>query len=175
MIDFDCEMLYSLTERENLTLKVESELFALYNFIKENFELKVTLDDPKFSAEFKIGLLNQLLPDYSEITRSLANQLIESGKASQLYKLSHAFSLLVAQKKQCLLGEMVCAHPATAAQLQAAETILTKKLGKKVRLKIRLDPDILGGLVIKILQGNIIDLSLANKLVQLRDQISAAV
>ena len=166
--DIDFKKLYELTEREGETLQVETEIFSFLHLLKYNFELKTTLEDVRISRKFKKRLLSKILKDFSKSTSSIIGLLIDERKLSELYNLSHGFSLLIAEKKKHLLGEFITAIKVPDKYKNKAEKILTDRYGRKILLKQKINPSILGGFVIKILNGKIIDASLKQKLESLK-------
>ncbi|MBU0686827.1 MAG: ATP synthase F1 subunit delta [Candidatus Margulisbacteria bacterium] len=168
----DYKTLYELTEREGETLRVESELFDVLNLLKTNFDLKTTLEDVRISRKFKKRLLAEILKNYSPAVLEIVNLLIEVRKLSELYNLSHHFSLFVAEKRNHMLGEFITAIRVPDKYKEKAARMLSEKYQKNVLLKNRVAPDILGGFIIKILNGKIIDASLRQKLNNLKKCMS---
>lgn len=170
--EIDFKKLYELTEREGETLRVETEIFSFLNLLKFNFELKTTLEDVRISRKFKKRLLNKILNGYSKTTIEIISLLIDKRKLSELYNLSHGFSLLIAEKKKHLLGEFITALKVPDKYKNKAEKILADRYGRTILLKSKINPSILGGFVIKILNGKIIDASLKQKLENLKKGMS---
>jgi F-type H+-transporting ATPase subunit delta len=97
---------------------------------------------------------------------------IENHQLPRLYAFFRSFCTLIENKKNLLLGEFVTALPVPAAYLKQAETILSDRSGKPVSLKSKVDPKILGGFVIKLLNHKMIDASLRQNLASLKNCMS---
>jgi ATP synthase F1 delta subunit len=89
-----------------------------------------------------------------------------------LYSISNNFSAWVAEQQQCLFGEFITAVAVSETYKNRAAQILAKKYQKKVLLKSKVSPHILGGFMIKIFNGRVIDASLRGQLQNLQKSIS---
>jgi F-type H+-transporting ATPase subunit delta len=61
-----------------------------------------------------------------------------------------AFQSIAAAQRGEVTAEVASAHPLTDEQLAALEQKLRAREGRTVKLKTRVDPDLLGGLVVTI-------------------------
>jgi F-type H+-transporting ATPase subunit delta len=73
------------------------------------------------------------------------------------------FASLVAQEKGEVEADVASARPLTDAQVEELKRVLKGKLGREPRLNAKVDPGLLGGLVVKI-GSRMIDSSLQTKL-----------
>lgn len=77
------------------------------------------------------------------------------------------FRVLVSAHKGEVAAEVTAAKPLSAAQLTALRASLAKVVGRDVRLTAKVDPAILGGLVVRV-GSRMVDSSLKTKLNNLR-------
>lgn len=78
------------------------------------------------------------------------------------------FRVLLSQHKGEVAGEVISAKPLAPAQVDALRQRLAKVAGRDVRLSTRVDPAILGGLVVR-LGSRMVDSSLRTKLFNLQN------
>ena len=78
-----------------------------------------------------------------------------------------SFRALLARERGEVSADVASAHPLTAEQLQQLSDTLRASIGKNVRIDTRVDPNLLGGLVVKI-GSRMIDSSLRTKLNNLK-------
>ena len=78
-----------------------------------------------------------------------------------------AFRALLARERGEVSAEVATAHALTPEQLQLLSDTLRASVGKDVQINTRVDPNLLGGLVVKI-GSRMIDSSLRTKLNNLK-------
>ena len=74
---------------------------------------------------------------------------------------------LLARERGEVSADVASAHPLTPAQMQVLSDTLRASIGKNVQINTRVDPNLLGGLVVKI-GSRMIDSSLRTKLNNLK-------
>ena len=84
-----------------------------------------------------------------------------------LGQIIEAFTRLLARRRGELSADVISARPLNDNQRQAIERTLTGTAGRNVKLNLKVDPRILGGLQVK-LGSRLVDASLATKLDRLR-------
>ncbi len=81
-----------------------------------------------------------------------------------------AFLALVAEKRGETTADVVSATPLSDAQQSALAQALSGAAGKTVHMKTSVDPELIGGIVVK-LGSKMIDASLRSKLSRLRQSM----
>jgi F-type H+-transporting ATPase subunit delta len=71
-------------------------------------------------------------------------------RLAKLPEVVRAFATIAAAARGEVAAEVTSAHPLSADQLKALEAKLKAREGKDVKLKTKVDPEILGGLVVRI-------------------------
>jgi len=107
------------------------------------------------------GLAPQLGLD--EITANFLGVLARNGRKSQLLNVIRAFRRLAAEHRGETTAEVVTARPLNDDQLAALKQQLRTRAGRDVTLDATVDPNILGGIVVK-LGSQQIDASIRTKL-----------
>jgi F-type H+-transporting ATPase subunit delta len=97
------------------------------------------------------------------ITGNFLQVLARNGRQSQLAQVIRLFRRLAADHRGETTAEVVSAHPLTDGQVSALKTQLKARVGRDVTIDARTDPEILGGLIVK-LGSEMIDASLKTKL-----------
>ena len=77
---------------------------------------------------------------------------------------------MVARYRGEVTAEVTSAHALSDAQVAALKSALKDKLGKDVTLQARVNPAILGGLIVKV-GSRMIDTSLRTRLMTVRTQL----
>lgn len=152
--------------------KLEEEFYFFTRLVATNFELKTSLEDIATHTDQKKKIVRDLVPrETTDLFFEIIDALIEAEKIGELYQFSSQLSVKIAVKQNITLGELLTAHPITRELLKQIEAKIGGLSGQPVRLKNFVDPDLLGGLVIKLKSGKIIDTSVKQKLEELKNYL----
>jgi F-type H+-transporting ATPase subunit delta len=81
--------------------------------------------------------------------------------------VAKAFHEMAARHRGEVTAEVTSAHPLSEAHVTALKAALRDKLGKNVTLQARVNPTLLGGLVVKV-GSRMIDTSLRTRLMNVK-------
>ncbi|CAN5591520.1 MAG: ATP synthase F1 subunit delta [Actinomycetota bacterium] len=167
------EALFNVVQAEGEIERVEDELYRFSKVIDGNHELKQALSDKAIDRGQRIKVLEDLLADkVSPHTLGLLTFIVGQGRARQMPQILQELSDLAAEARNAVVAEVRSATPLDARQRAALESALSKATGKKVAVKVMVDPSLIGGIVAKIGE-TIIDGSVKRRLEQLKDQVRA--
>ena len=102
------------------------------------------------------------------ITANFLGVLARIGRKNQLQNVIRAFRRLAAEHRGETTADVVTAHPLKDDQLTALKQQLRARAGREVAIETRIDPEILGGIVIKM-GSQMIDASIRTKLNRLAE------
>lgn len=166
------EALFSVVQAEGELDRVEDELYRFGKLLDSNHELKQALSDKGIDQIQRIKVLDELLSDkVSKHTLGLLTFIVAQGRARQLPTILSELSDLAAEARQSVLAEVRSAIPLDDKQREKLATALSKATGKKVQVKVLVDPSVVGGVVAKI-GDTVIDGSVRRRLEQLKEQVS---
>jgi F-type H+-transporting ATPase subunit delta len=97
------------------------------------------------------------------ITTNFLGVLARNGRKSQLQAVIRMFRRLAAEHRGETSAEVVSAHPLSDDQIAKLKAQLKARVGGDVAIEARIDPEILGGLIVKV-GSQMIDASLKTKL-----------
>ena len=97
------------------------------------------------------------------LTQNFLGVLAENRRLGQIGGVIRAFTLLVSNHKGETTAEVTTAHPLDAAQVKALAAQLKSRVGRDVAIELKVDPEILGGLKVKI-GSQMIDSSIRTRL-----------
>jgi F-type H+-transporting ATPase subunit delta len=153
--------------------KVREELGELAGLFFGDDKLRKVLISPFLSKNKKADLVRDIL-DRSAADRRTRNfilLLLEKGRFELLPEILDLLPLLWNEKTGVLTVEACSAVPLSGAQQERLRLTLESLEGRPVHLKFTLDPELVGGLVLR--QGHIIyDLTLRGGLTRLRDLLA---
>lgn len=166
------QSLYEVAKEDGKAQPILSELQVVREAFADNPDLMKVLNTPSIGLPEKKNILDQVFG--GRIDPFLLNFLMlitEKRRIGLLHDMADAY------KQQLYLEEGICEVRAiTAAPLSAelAEKLQNKMCavtGKKVVLETRVDPTILGGIVVKV-DNRQIDTSVKTKLSELAQQLT---
>ena len=166
-----CEGLYRIAEAEGALDQVSTQVYALRDLVQSNEELEAFLKEARIDTEGKREALLQLLS--SKVHPTVLNFLllmIDAGRGNLIPKLLQAFGEIQAHMQGALEGEVRTTIALSTEELDRLHTQLEKIFHKPVRVHQKIDPTILGGLVVRV-DKHVIDGSLRRRLDQLRSVI----
>ena len=167
------EALFNVVQAEGEIERVEDELYRFGKILDGNHELKQALSDKAIDRGQRTKVLEDLLADkVSPHTLGLLTFIVGQGRARQMPQILQQLSELAAEARNAVVAEVRSATPLDSRQRAALQEALSKATGKKVAVKVMVDPSLIGGIVAKMGE-TIIDGSVKRRLEQLKDQVRA--
>jgi F-type H+-transporting ATPase subunit delta len=157
--------LFDLASESGSVGDVEATLDRFAALIEESADLKRLLRSPVFSAEDQLRALTVLL-DRAEIGGLAANFIKVAAANRRLFAVPGvitAYKKLAARQRGEIAAEVVSAEPLGDKHVADLKATLKASLGKDVALAARVDPALIGGLIVRV-GSRMIDDSLRTKL-----------
>jgi F-type H+-transporting ATPase subunit delta len=150
---------------------VREQLGEVADAIDANQELQIFFFSPYFSTQEKHDGLRRTLTDADPLLTNFLELLIEKHRMPVIFRMRRRLDSLWERENRLLPVQVTSAIALEDDALaQIGETIGTQT-GRQVELTRTVDPDILGGIVVRV--GNaILDASIRNRLEQLRKQVA---
>jgi F-type H+-transporting ATPase subunit delta len=165
--------LYELAKEQGLTDQVAKDLENFAALIAESKDLKRLVSAPIYSAEEQLRALNDILAGagISGISANFVKLVALKRRLTYIGDMIAGFHKLDDQDKGRVRAEVTAAAPLKDAHIEALKTALVDFTGgKSVAVDLKIDPEIIGGLVVK-LGSRMIDGSLKTKLNSLRTRL----
>ncbi len=153
---------------------VERDLDQLSAAIAESADLALLLHDPQVSrpaAESAIKAVAQVLGCMG-LTINFLGVLAQNRRLASLPDMIRAFAAITADARGEVTADVTTAHPLTDDQMAALSARLAQREGRAIKLSTRVDPAILGGLVVQI-GSQMVDSSIRTRLNTLAQAIKA--
>jgi F-type H+-transporting ATPase subunit delta len=165
--------LYLLAEEQKATDKVAADLAAFSVLIAESQDLQRFIKSPVFSADEQLKALSAILLR-ADITGISANFLKLVANKRRLFALADMianYNKLHDFAKGLARAEVTVAEPLKDEHVAAVKAAIAELMGgKTVEVGIKIDPSILGGLIVR-LGSRMVDGSLKTKLNSLRTRM----
>jgi F-type H+-transporting ATPase subunit delta len=151
--------------------ELREQLAQFADALDEHRELAVFFFSPYFSTAEKQQALSTLLDGADEIFLNFLSLLIENHRMPVIFRIRHEYERLWDQENKTLPVEITSAIALDEATTESLGRTIGERAGRRVTLAARVDPNILGGIIIRV--GNsILDASIRNRLEQLRRHVA---
>jgi F-type H+-transporting ATPase subunit delta len=141
-------------ERDGTLDDVEDELFRFGRIVSSSGGLRAALGGKVAGPELrtaKAGLLHQLLGGRAEpVTERLVVRLVGQPRGRSLEGGLEALSGLAAERRNRSVAVVTSAVPLSDGQKQRLGAALTRLYGREVHLNLDVDPEVLGGISVRI-------------------------
>jgi F-type H+-transporting ATPase subunit delta len=148
---------------------VSADLASLRRATEASPDLRRLVRFPVFSAQDQAKALKAILDKMgaNPLTIKFVLLLAQKRRLRVLGQITGAYEHLVATSRGETEAEVTAARTLSDAEITELKSVLKSRLGKEPRLHTKVDPTLLGGLVVKI-GSRMIDSSLRTKLDGLR-------
>ena len=152
---------------------VHAELGQFATAVDEVSELRGLLSNPQIERDERSAALREILADADELLRNFVLLLSEKGRTGQLDEVYREFDALVAADAGRLTVELTTAHELSDDEAASIVKKIEQSSGRTVEATRTVDPDLIGGLVLKA--GSLeVDSSVRGRLDRLRRDLAHA-
>jgi F-type H+-transporting ATPase subunit delta len=169
-VDHYASALFEVAKGEGSLETVEDELFKVARTIEGSDELRNTLGDPTIPLERRIGIVQDVFRTAHPTTLALLSFVVSTGRTRDLPAIIDRLVEKAAEERKEAVAEVRTAVELDDDQRRRLATALGKATGKKVSLKVVVDPTVLGGVVAQI-GDTVIDGTVRSRLNQLRETL----
>ena len=161
--------LFDLAEADKQLDRVSGDLGQLGRMIEESSDLTRLIRSPAISRQDQGRAMAAVLEKakMSGLTRNFVGTVAKNRRLFALPAMIAAYQGLLARHRGESTAEVVSAQPLTKKQIERIGGSMKKAIGSKVAIDAKVDPGLLGGLVIKI-GSRMVDSSIRTKLTRLR-------
>jgi len=162
--------LFELADNAKSLDQVAQDLTSIRSMANESPELSRLLASPVVGRDAQSKALLAVLDaaGISGLTRSFVGTVAANGRARDLVAMASAFLAELASRRGESTATVTSAVPLSPQQLEQLSNALRSVLGgNKVAIDARVEPEILGGLVVKV-GSRLFDSSIRSKLQRLQ-------
>jgi F-type H+-transporting ATPase subunit delta len=158
-------------DRKTSLDRLGNELEAFGSLLERENALRAALEAPTIPAAKRVAILEGVFASAKAApeTLNLLRLLARNERIPLLPLVADSFRRLVLEHEGIQPGEVISAHPLSADQKKRLAGQLGQALGKTMELTYRTDPEIVGGVVVRV--GNrIFDASVTTQLRRFKEQ-----
>jgi F-type H+-transporting ATPase subunit delta len=163
--------LFEVAREQGKLDELREQLGQFADALDQNRELAVFFFSPYFSTQEKQEALGRALEGADPAFANFLTLLIENHRMPVIFRIRQRYEKLWEEENRTLPVEITSAIELDAATTESLGRTIGERAGRKVTLAARVDPDIIGGIVVRV--GNsILDASIRTRLEQLRRQVA---
>jgi F-type H+-transporting ATPase subunit delta len=158
------QALMSLAQSDNLTDRIGEDIRSLLGLIENSEDLRDFLMNPVVKEPVKKEVLRRIAGDTHPYLVSFLMLLVDKRRVIYLEKVCQQYLELLRKLKNAVLAEVSSATELNEGQLQSVvERVKALTGASEVELKTKIDPELIGGVVIKV-GSQVFDASLRGQL-----------
>ncbi len=160
--------------RDNDVLDVVHDQLGMWSdALAENKDLQTFFFSPRFTTTEKKDAIRRIIDGGDERFLNFLELLAERHRLPVTFRIRRSFDDLWREENKLLPVEVTSAVELDDALVSSIGERIEERTGRRVELTAQVDPDIIGGLVLRV--GNkVLDASVSGRLQRLRRQLTRA-
>ncbi len=165
--------LFEVAQEHDALDTVRDQLGQFVDALNEDRTLTVFFFSPYFSTEEKKDGLERGVHDAEPALMNFLQALVERHRMPAIFRIRTRLDEMWEEENRLLPVQVTSAIDLGSTTVKNIGERIGEQTGRKVEIESNVDPDILGGVVLRV--GNfILDASIKNRLNQLRKQVAQA-
>jgi ATP synthase F1 delta subunit len=153
--------------------EVREQLGQVADALEGDRDLQIFFFSPYLSSDEKKEGLRRAVTGADPLMENFLELLIENHRMPALLRIRREYERLWEKENQLLPVQITSAVALDEQVVRQIGDRIGEQTGRKVELSSQVDPDVLGGLVVRV--GNtVLDASIRHRLEQLRKQVARA-
>jgi F-type H+-transporting ATPase subunit delta len=165
--------LFEVAQDQGQLDQIHEELDQFADVLSEDRQLQLFFFSPYFSSDEKKDGVAKVIEGGNDYFVRFLELLAEKHRLPVLFRIRREFDSLWAKEQKLLEVSVTSAVELDEETVKGIGKKIEEQTGNKVELTSQVDPDLIGGLVIRV--GNmVLDASVRNRLERLRRQVASA-
>jgi F-type H+-transporting ATPase subunit delta len=165
--------LFEVAKEQDKLDVVREQLGQFADALDGDRELSIYFFSPYFSTTEKKDGLGKLLDGVDPVVENFLSLLIENHRMPAVFRVRREYDALWEEENRRLPVTITSAVALDEATVKSIGDAIGRQTGQQVELTANVDPDVLGGLIVRV--GNsILDASIRNRLENLRRSVARA-
>jgi F-type H+-transporting ATPase subunit delta len=163
--------LFEVAQEQGKLDLIREQLSQLADALAQDRQLSIFFFSPYFSTQEKDEALSRVLVDADAVLVNFLQLLIEKHRMPVLFRIRETYERMWEEENRMLPVEVTSAIELDGSTTDNLGRTIGERAGRRVTLSANVDPDILGGIVVRV--GNsILDASIRTRLEQLRRHVA---
>ena len=164
--------IFNLCDEQDQLKILQKEVELLSELLKKSSDFQSLITSPVYSREQQ-EMVVVSLAKYLKVganTKNLLRLLAKKGRLFILKDFIDEVLILLSNKRDEIGAEVVSAGTLTITQIAKLETSFSEILKKDVKIEVKIDKSLIGGMIVK-LGSKMIDTTIKSKLVKLQTKM----
>jgi F-type H+-transporting ATPase subunit delta len=167
------DALFEVAREHDKLDEIRDQLGEFADAVAESHDLQVFLFSPYFASQEKRDGIAKAVTGADEELKNFLELLAEKHRMPAIFRIRRRYDERWAEERKRLEVRLVSAVELDSKVVKSVGEEVERQTDRKIDLSSEVDPDILGGLVLKV--GNmVLDASIRNKLERLRREVARA-
>src|SRR3954447_6776854 len=163
--------LFEVAQERDVLDDVREQIGQFADALQDDRDLQIFFFSPYFSTEEKKDGLRKAVDGADEAVENFLELLVEKHRMPAIFRIRRELDRLWEDANQLLPVTITSAIELDSSTVDGIAKAIGDQTGRRVELTTSVDPDVLGGIVLRV--GNsILDASIRNRLEQLRRQVA---
>jgi ATP synthase F1 delta subunit len=163
--------LFEVAREQDRLDSIREQLGQFADALDQSRDLAIFFFSPYFSTQEKKDGLARAVDGADEALTNFLELLIEKHRMPAIFRIRRQYDELWEEENRLLPVQVTSAVELDESTVKGIGERIGERTGRRVELTTRVEPDILGGIVLQV--GNsILDASIRNRLEQLRKQVA---
>lgn len=158
---------------EGASDRLSDELLEFARAVDSTPQLRDKLTDPAIALQARSEAVSDLLARAHPATAAVVQMLLSADRIRHIGEIADAAVRINAESRGASVATVRSAKPLSDTQRDQLAQALAAKAGGPVEMKVVIDPELVGGVVVQ-LGDSIIDGSVAKRLTDLRASLASA-
>jgi F-type H+-transporting ATPase subunit delta len=173
LADVYARSLFEVAQEHDSLDEVHEQLDEFADAVSESRDLQVFLFSPYFSAQEKKESLGKLVEGANDEFFRFLELLAERHRMPVIFRIRSTFDDMWAEERKRLEVEITSAIELDEETISSIGERIEEQTGRDVQLSAKVDPDVIGGIVLRV--GNmVLDASVRARLERLRREVTGA-
>lgn len=165
--------LFEVAKEHGVLDEIREQLGQFADALEENRDLQIFFFSPYFNSQEKREGISRVVDGADERFTRFLELLAEKHRLPLISRIRRSFDEMWAEENRLLEASVTSAVELDESVVKQIGEQIEQQTSRRVELTSRVDPDVLGGLVIQV--GNtIMDASIRSRLERLRKQVTRA-
>jgi F-type H+-transporting ATPase subunit delta len=165
--------LFQVAKEQDKLDEIKEQLAEFSKAVEESRDLSLFFFSPYFSTQEKKDGLDTALEDADETFKNFLGVLLDNHRMPAIHRIRRTYDEMWAEEHQLLPVDVTTAIELDEDVVKRIGDRVGEQTGKEIELNSHVDPDIIGGIVLRV--GNsVLDASIRSRLDQLRRHVARA-
>lgn len=164
--------LIELAVAQNNLETVFSDIQDIEQVASANHDLLVMLHSPVIKAHSKLEILKTIFKSANPLTLQFLDKVVDAGRENLLTEIANQFIAKYNDRNGIANATVISAMELGNQSIERIRQFIAEKINKKqINLTVKIDPKIIGGLLIQY-EDKLLDMSIKNELHKLKQSLN---